>query len=105
MADVIFLLIRLDILLWRQFSTQQYFLSFPIHQSEFVKFLLLRITRKMQTLFVIFYATYSFEQTCVMNDNVLGRLMCCLLKLALSGRAYTKILKLSRTIAELEASE
>ncbi|MEW6108052.1 MAG: ATP-binding protein [Nitrospirota bacterium] len=49
--------------------------------------------------------TRHIKKYCVLKDDALSLLETAMHKLGLSARAYTRILKLSRTIADLESSE
>ena len=49
--------------------------------------------------------TRHIKKYCKLNEDASSLLDTAMHKLGLSARAYTRILKLSRTIADLEASE
>jgi magnesium chelatase family protein len=49
--------------------------------------------------------TRHIKKYCILRDDAQSLLDTAMQKLGLSARAYTRILKLSRTIADLEASE
>jgi magnesium chelatase family protein len=49
--------------------------------------------------------TRHLKKYCRLRDDALNLLETAMQKFGLSARAYTRILKLSRTIADLEAAE